>query len=291
LKTQVITICSLGHSAVWKLTSSLLPEYVRADEYLVFVPEDEVLEFEKITNPRIVVRSQNELGAHYSKELWCRISEKQNEIRFGWYLQQFYKIEALLQSEAELLVIWDADCVPVRSIKVFDEHGSPVYMTGAHEYNPAYFEAIGRLMNLNRVQEMSFVIPGFPIPKSWVQEFEIFLTVKHKGKTWFDAIMDTTDFSLKSGFSETETLGTFVANMHSAEWSTFTGKWERRGQKRFGYARKFSPKKIVKVARRFELDIVSFENWDTRGIRLVMRRLSEKWQKLRLGWAQVDKHQ
>ncbi len=284
-------MCTLDHSAVWKLTSSLLPEYVKADEYLVFVPEDEIIEFKKITNPRIVVRSENELGVHYSKELWRRISAKQNEIRFGWYLQQFYKIEALLKSDAELLLIWDADCVPVRSIKVFDEHGSPVYMTGAHEYNPAYFEAIGRLMNLNRVQEISFVIPGFPIPRSWVQEFETFLTVKHNGKTWFDAIMDTTDFSLKSGFSEFETLGTFVANMHSAEWSTFSGKWERRGQKRFGYARKFSPKKIVKVARRFELDIVSFENWDTRGIRLVMLRLSEKWQKLRLGWAQVDKHQ
>ena len=130
---------------------------------------------------------------------------------------------------------------------------------------------------MKKVQEFSFVIPGFPIPKAWALQFKDHISHLHGGKAWYEAILDTTDFSLQSGFSETESLGTFIANEHLNEWSTFQGLWERRGQKRFGYARNFSPRRVVRVARKAGLDIVSFENWDIRGLRLVARRLHEKW--------------
>lgn len=277
MKSQVITICSLDHKDVWKLTSELMPQFIQADEYLVFVPEIEVPEFRNITNPKIQIRSQSELGSAYVDELSKRVAHANNTYRYGWYLQQFYKIEALVTSDADQLIIWDADCVPVRKIETFDEKGQPVFMVGSHEYNKSYFDAITRLLGLQRVQEFSFVIPGFPIPKRWIQEFTHYVSQHNDGLEWHEAILNTTDFSLKSGFSETETLGTFVANQHSSEWSTFSGNWERRGQKRFGYARNFSARRIVRVARRAHLDIVSFENWDVRGFRLVRRRLFEHW--------------
>lgn len=277
MTTQVISICSLDHSDVWKLTSRLLPEKLIAEEFIVYVPASEYQTFRSITDPRIEIRSQSELGALYLEKLHNKVKEAGNESRFGWYLQQFYKIEALLKSPVDNLVIWDADCVPVKNIETFDQGGNPVYMYGAFEYNTSYFEAIKRLTGLERIQNFSFVIPSFPITKKWVLEFEQFISLRNSNKTWFEAILDTTDFGLKSGFSETETLGTFIANMHPNEWSTFNGTWERRGQKRFGYARKFSPEKIVKKATKAELDIVSFENWDVRGIRLVAKRLLEKY--------------
>lgn len=284
MKTQVITICSLAHRDVWKLTSNLLPRFIRADEFLVFVPEDEVLEFTKLTNSNVKVCSQSELGVDYSAKLWGRVTAADNSSRYGWYLQQFLKIEALLSSDADYLIIWDADCVPVKKIETFDISGRPIYMVGADEYHQSYFDLISKLLNLQRVQSFSFVIPGFPISRTWVQEFADCIAFKNEGKTWFDAILDTVDFSLKSGFSETETLGTYVANYHPGEWSTFSGTWERRGQKRFGYARTFSAKKIVKVATDANLDIVSFENWDVRGIKLILRRLSEHLAVLKAKW-------
>lgn len=277
MKIQTISICSLNHKDVWRLTSSLLPQFVRADEYLVFVPGSEVEEFRKFTNPAISIRSQSELGKDYSQELFSRINIANNQNRFGWYLQQFFKIEALLTSSADYLVIWDSDCVPVGPIPVIDELGRPVFMSSAEEYNPPYFDSIKRLIGLDRTQNFSFVIPGFPIPKTWLREFEQLILEKHKGKKWSEAIIDTTDFALFSGFSETETLGTFVANRHPNEWSTFQGNWERRGQKRFGYARKFSPESILKIGQEAKLDIISFENWDTRGFRLILKRFKEKF--------------
>lgn len=276
MKIQTISICSLNHKDVWKLTSTLLPKFVKADEYLVFVPANEVEEFKKFTNPEITIRSQSELGKNYFKELFSRISLANNSVRFKWYLQQFYKIEALISSTADYLVIWDSDCVPVRPIKIIDELERPVYMASALEYNQPYFDSINRLLGLDRVQNFSFVIPGFPIPKTWLGEFEQLIFAKNGGKSWFESIMDATDFKLFSGFSETETLGTFVANTHPNEWSTFFGNWERRGQKRFGYARKFTPDTIQRIGQAAKLDIVSFENWDTRGFRLLWKRIMEK---------------
>jgi hypothetical protein len=284
LRTQVISICSLGHRDVWKLTSKLLPQFVEADEYLVFVPESEVSHFKNITDSRIQVRSQGDLGAAYADDLWGRVESHGNSTRYGWYLQQFFKIEALLNSDADRLIIWDADCVPVGKIVTFNSLGNPIFMVGAFEYNQSYFDAISRLLGMHKIQEFSFVIPGFPVPKNWVEEFKDHISRRHSGKEWYAAILDTTDFSLQSGFSETESLGTFIANQHPNEWSTFEGFWERRGQKRFGYARNFSPKKIVRVARKAGLDIVSFENWDIRGFRLIARRLHEKWTAISVKW-------
>jgi hypothetical protein len=274
-------MCSLEHSQVWKLTSAMLPKCIIADEYVVFVPDDETSRFKEFTNPRISIRSQSELGSQYVNQLRNKLIQADNEIRFGWYLQQFYKIEAMIASAADRLIIWDADCVPVKPIQTFDSSGHPIYMFGAFEYNDSYFEAIQRLTGLSRVQEFSFVIPGFPIPKLWVNEFQNYVSIKSKGKPWYEAIIDTTDFALKSGFSETETLGTFVANLHPQEWSTFEGNWERRGQKRFGYAQNFTPDRVVKVATASNLDIVSFENWDVRGLRLIAKRLWERWQTIK----------
>jgi hypothetical protein len=146
MKIQTISICSLNHKAVWQLTSSLLPEFVKADEYLVYVPENEVEEFKKFTNPAITICSQSDLGNAYSEELLLKISSANNQIRFGWYLQQFFKIEALLTSTADYVVIWDSDCVPVSPIPVIDELGCPIFMSSAGEYNqPAWFRPSPRL--------------------------------------------------------------------------------------------------------------------------------------------------
>ena len=268
----VITICSLNHSNVWKLTSNLLPKFVEADNYYVYVPESEILEFSKITNPKIQILSQDLLGKEYFNSLKDKVSFFDNQNRFGWYLQQFYKIEALINSNHSNLVIWDADCVPVKKINLFDGLGAPIFMLASQEYHSVYFETITKLFTLPRIQKFSFVIPGFPILKSWVNEFISELEISLK-TTWHQAIIDNTPLGEPSGFSETETLGTWIANRHPEEWSTLQLNWERHGQSRFGYAGDFDVKTVVKLGKRHNLDVISFENWDSR--RLMIRLKSQ----------------
>lgn len=274
---KIISMCHKAHTDVWKLTSDFLPIFLNADEFIVYVPEDEVTFFTTITNPKIRVLSQSTLGASYRNHLKNTISAAGNATRFGWYLQQFYKIEALLShsANADILVIWDADCVPLREIPLLNESMQILYMNASTEFHKPYFDNINRLLGLKRVQSQTFVIPGFPIRNIWITEFISFIEAKH-GCVWSDAIINTTDFSLLSGFSETETLGTWVANSYPYAWSSFRGKWERLGQSRFGHVSNVESKQLLKIGAKNDLDIVTFEKWDKRNLTSVSKHAVSK---------------
>lgn len=271
--TRVISICSLDHSDVWRLTSSLLPEFVSADEFVVYVPEHQVRDFERITPAPISVLSQGTLGHDYRDELSRRTSRAGNEKRFGWYLQQFYKIEALLKSSEENLAIWDGDCVPTSPLELFSDFGQPMYMV-AKEHHADYFDLTERVLGLPKSYQHSFVIPGFPIRRIWIEELSREISARHQGKPWFQVLLDEIDFQLGGGFSETETMGTWAAVNHPDSWTISTYNWERFGRSRFGPASRFTPDSLVELARRHELDIVSFENWDVSRNR---RRIAALW--------------
>ena len=235
---------------------------ISADEYLVYVPEAELEFFQEITPPLFQLKTIEDLGSSYSELLYDAVASAGNSLRFGWYRQQFDKYAALIRASSSRLIIWDADCVPLTKLELFDSSGSPIYMSATENHKP-YFDVILRLLGLQRTQSQSFVVPGFPISKTWVESFIRDIESKH-GKPWFEAIISCVDFSLKSGFSETETLGTWVAHKHPHEWGTASYKWERRGQSRFGYAKKMTIRKLEKIQEMHSLAILSFENWDRR---------------------------
>lgn len=257
----VVSICSLNHSSVWSLTSELLPKYVTADSYVVYVPKSEIKEFEGFTNSRIEIRSQESLGFNFSEKLFSACARAGNEARFGWYYQQFLKLEALSVSDTPWTIIWDADCVPIREIQLFTSEGKPCYMK-ATEYHDEYFRAIERILGLERVQNHSFVIPGFPMSMDWTKSFISDLTKTNRNLSWADALIEEIDFSQPSGFSETETLGTWIANKVPDSMVWIDMNWERLGTSRFGEPVKFMPKDLERIGHKYNLDIVSFENWD-----------------------------
>lgn len=274
--TRVISICSLSHADVWKLTSRLLPQFVNADEYAVYVPDNEIDNFLAITDSVIEVLPQSALGESFATKLQLAMDLTDNVKRYGWYLQQLLKIEGLLQSCADRLVIWDADCVPVKKIELFDEKGRVIYMR-ASEYHEEYFSMIERLLGLSRIQNQSFIIPGFPITGVWAKDFIRDIESRNGGIHWFDAIIANTDLSQQSGFSECETLGTWIANTHPDSWTTSDLAWERLGQSRFGFAKNLSTEDLVTIGKKKNLDIISFENWDRRSVRKTLRSLKDSF--------------
>ena len=261
--TTVVTICSAKHLDVWRLTAEFLPSFVSAEDYIVYVPEVELDLFRALPGSSFTYRAQEVLGGRYREKLSESLRRSGNASRLGWYLQQFYKLEALSLCESSQLVIWDADCVPLRPIPTFGPDGRPVYMRAA-EFHQPYFEAIERFLGLRRIQAQSFVIPGFPIPKQWLDEFLNDVASFRGHDHWAEALIQGVDFRLGAGFSETETLGTWVANKRQSQWSSTELLWERYGTSRFGPAGSFNPASLTALALRHNLDIVSFENWDRR---------------------------
>jgi len=283
VSTSVISVCSIQHADVWSLTSWLLPKFVQANDFTVYVPDSEMDAFVEITNPVVSVLPESILDTGYASALKLQMELHDNSARFGWYLQQFLKIEALLRSESDRLVIWDADCVPVKNVTLFDENKRPVYME-ANEHHEEYFSMIERLLGLARVQSSSFITPGFPIMKNWLCEFVDAVEKKNHGLKWFDAIIASTHLGAQSGFSEFETLGTWIANSYPGHYGKSEVAWERFGQSRFGVPSSFGPEEVVDLGKRKNLDIISFENWDQKSVktslrnmrRLLSARLSDK---------------
>jgi hypothetical protein len=274
---RVVTICNKDHLDVWRLTSALLPKMLIASDYSVYVPNDEVELFKKHTNERVKVLSQDMLDREYKAKLAEKLAESGNDSRLGWYLQQFYKLELVFQKVPgeQITIIWDADCVPTRNIKYEDDDGKLLYMKTAFESHVPYFDLIQRLLGLNKIVDMSFVIPCFPILGFMAEELRERIEEIHNGLHWSDVLIREIDFRMRSGFSETELLGTWVSNVYPSRLSIFLGTWERRGQKRFGYARNLSERKLLRLGTKHNLDIISFENWDTRGYRLICKRVGE----------------
>jgi len=257
-----------------------MPKMLEADSYIVYVPEKEVPDFLQVTPSSIEVRSQDQLGASYRDKLFEVIHLAGNKKRYGWYLQQFYKIEAIQLADTDTVTIWDADCVPVSKIEITNSRNQIVYVNSSREFHKPYFDNIGRFLGLDRIQDICFVIPSFPMKRKWILELISFAEAKH-GMSWHDAIIQSTDFSLISGFSETETMGTWVANMYPREWESRTGTWERFGQSRFGYAKNITPSELMDLGKSNNLEIITFENWDLRGVKRVLSRMKRMLSKLR----------
>ena len=257
---QTISLCTLEHENVWRHTARLLPRFIPSDDYIVYVPAHERAAFQEITATPIRVEDEP-LSGSYANALSRALAIAGNTSRYGWYLQQFLKIEAILQSPFDLIVIWDSDCVPLRPIQLFTETQTAVYLE-AYEYHAEYFRTIQRLLSLQKARAASFIVPGFPVRKIWVQEMIQAIEAKHTGFTWQEAIIQATDLSQASAFSEFETIGTWVANQYPTSWTTNAISWERLGQSRYGYARNLMTDEILKKGRDENLDVISFENWD-----------------------------
>lgn len=269
-----ITICSLSHKDVWELTAPLMLKNLEIDNFFVYVPKDEVEAFSNITPSEFQILSQDKLDSKFAADLRRRLENLDNADRYGWYAQQFMKLEAVRQASSNQVVIWDADCVPVRPVPLFSKAGLPLYMK-ANEGHEPYFEVIDSLFgSLNRSQG-SFVIPGFPFFQIWFEEMIAELE-GNSGLGWESVLMQKSQLGSLSGFSETETLGTWAFNRHREDMSWVKLNWERRGTSRFGYASKFSIPDVEKIGHQHDLDIISFENWDLRGLRLFKFRLANK---------------
>jgi FkbM family methyltransferase len=261
LGTEVISVCTLAHADVWRLTSRLLPTHLPADRYTVFVPEQEVEAFERITGPGVLVASEKPYCQQFSDALLDAVNRAGNRPRYGWYLQQLLKLEALRLSPFPRAVIWDADCVPVKPVQVFEGgDGVPVY-SEAGEYHLEYFVAIDRILGMDKLQSASFIVPAFPIPREWFTAFINHIEARH-GMPYWKAIIGNTNLALASGFSEFESLGTFVSNAYSGQYRKRSVPWMRDGTCVFGPARNHTPESVESVGRRRGYDVISFENWD-----------------------------
>jgi hypothetical protein len=254
---KVISVCCAKDLPVWTIAAKKLLECVDARNYVVIVPESDEIDFRKKTPQAIEVINERRYTGYIERILKPNFNRR-NCGRYGWYLQQLIKLSALEESrEADVYLIWDADTVPLKKLR-FRNDGSLNYYKAAEHHFP-YFDAIKRLLGLNKIVPHSFISQCFPIKGIWMKEFVHFVESRHD-IPWIEAIISTTDFRIGSGFSEYETLGTFCFSHFPAEMSFLDSNWTRSGNSLIGSAERIYDPLVQPLLNRF--DYAAFEVWD-----------------------------
>jgi len=245
-------------SHTWMFASPCIERRVVGNNYHVIVPDREVPLFKNISaNSYKVIGEGTFFGGISIDYVRARMPDS-NKNRAGWYYQQLVKLAALLQLPAnddDFLVVWDADTLPLINIDFINPEGKLRYFRGSEHHSP-YFAAIHRLLGMGKIINFSFIAQCFPIYRRWIKEL-IDTIQSRNGKIWYDAILDNTDLGLMSGFSEYETMGTFLTHRHFSEIEICNLPWERLGAQKYDI-REIRDSNTASTG----LCYVSFESWD-----------------------------
>jgi hypothetical protein len=117
------------------------------------------------------------------------------------------------------------------------------------------FQCEVSLLGLEKSLPWSFIAQNFPITKSQILAFFSFVESRHS-TTWWNAVIDSINFDEASGFSEYETLGTFVKSISSEPLRFQSGSWSRRGS-HYDVLRKIQNGNPGKLGH----DFVAIEDW------------------------------
>lgn len=268
---NVISVCALKDIKVWSLSNIYIIRNIESIKYTLIVPDDEIEEFRKVTSSKFNIIGELSIAGDI-KEYLIKKLPKENSHRFGWYFQQLIKLSALsLEEGGGVILIWDADTVPLRRLNFFSENGSLIHYAGKENHRP-YFENITRLLKIKKTNDYSFIAQCLALRADWGVEFFRRITELHN-KNWKIALIDTIDFNQASGFSEYEALGTFISNNFPNDIERTHNRWIRHGNKLIGGIENLeAPSSMRKLS---PFDFASFEWWD--GDKLIFKR----------GWAKM----
>ena len=256
--TTLITVCHPKHINVWKIVSLQILNYIKADNYILIVPDKSISEFRSISPDLFQIKDES---LYLEKINIIDLEIQVAKERIGWYLQQFIKLEAIHRIKPnENIIIWDSDTVPLKGINFFKNTAEPIFYYG-YEYHLPYFKTIKKLMGFDKIITYSFIAQCFPITFEISKYFFEYIE-RYNNKSWQDSIISSIDFSDFSGFSEYETIGTFISHKYPDLLKWNSSKWSRLGyEELFKISnRKNNFSKIFDLTTKY--DYVSFENWE-----------------------------
>lgn len=260
---KVISVCSKKDIEFWKHASCGIINYVRSDHYEVIVPDAECKLFLDNTPAQINVIPESFYSGHRSLD-WLR-DRLPNALRAraGWYLQQYLKIEAIRTHRRDgLCLVWDADTVPLRDLDFKDSMGRIVYRTGIHKpaIHQPYFDIIKNVTGIDRKINDSFISQCFPARQSWIREMCDHIQERNSKENWWEVIVDyIANHPSACGFSEYETMGTWIYERYPTEITITNGKFFRPGNSIFPIE-KLDPEKENYPSR--SLEYIAYDDYD-----------------------------
>lgn len=227
----IVSTCIARDIEIWKVAASNILKFIESRQYVVIVPENELQLFRLVTPSQFEVINENSISPDLNlNSVEARLHET-IKARKGWYLQQFLKIEYLRRlPEKSFCLIWDADTIPLREL-AFTRDDRILYRLGNHrpKINNDYFSLIKHILSIERNIDESFISQCFPTKALWVKEFCAQIESKFNRIWWHEALAYLERYPSHNGFSEYESLGTFISQKFKDEIFFQRGSYFRPG--------------------------------------------------------------
>lgn len=252
---NTICVCSKKDLITWTIASRYISENLNSQSFVVIVPEEEIELFSEYSPKIFNVVSEERYVNSFSYKLKDKDFESKLH-RLGWYKQQFIKMNALREAQGEdIFLIWDADTIPLKKLRFVRDQKIGHYR-GSEHHQP-YFDLIKATLSLEKVVNYSFVAQCLAVKGIWFSEFVRYVEDKHQ-LSWIDVFLNNIRYNLNSGFSEYETLGTFISHSFKDQIFPLQGRWLRHGTEAIGDVTKLEKIRSKIVVRPY--DFVSFES-------------------------------
>jgi hypothetical protein len=131
--------------------------------------------------------------------------------RRGWLFQQLLKLAADSLGSAQSYFAIDADTVLVQP-QVLEADGKELLLH-SDEFHACYFAVVQQLLGFPVSALLSCVAHQMLFSKDRLRELKQHIEAR-SGRPWYRAILDCTDYSDKSGFSEFELYGQWCMNRY-----------------------------------------------------------------------------
>ena len=264
-----ISCCTARDLPVFLAALPRIERYIKPEEIVLCVPQNSDHIVEKVLQVSSKVKiffDQDLINSEFYDLLSDDLTFGNNP---GWLIQQLVKIKlAASYSDTDLVVIWDADTIPLRPISFFSQENKLKFFVGSEYYEP-YFNTIKKMLNLDKIIEPSFIAQSLPAYSGWVKKF----IVEAGGeKNWMENILF---HSRGNSFSEYESLGTYFFACYPNEVTINWSRWERNG---FATYRKSRRIDMMISSLQNQFSFVSLEHVDRGDADYFFAKISQRFQ-------------
>ena len=267
---RVVSVCEIQDVNVWRIAAPRVLKYIDSDEYMLICPDDQVSDFVSVTSAGWKIVGESSFDSSFNFERISELVTGENKSRVGWLFQQFLKINAIIDhrlKDDDLVLIWDADTVPLRKLEFTDSKtGTIEYYYSASENRGAvnhqpYFETIKKLLGLEKRFKASFIAQCFPTKVGWARE-AVGAIVNSSNKSYIEIVLNNIPGISGAEFSEYETMGTWNYAKHYDSISfKRRNNWSRNGARLLGSKLDGYFTGFFLWVFSINYDFVSFEKW------------------------------
>jgi hypothetical protein len=280
---RVISACSLPDISIWEIVAERIPLFIPADEYLLICPAAHMADFTFRTPAAWTIVDDNFFSEVYGYSAIEDMAIGANQRRAGWLLQQFVKMNACADPRLQpddLVLIWDADTIPLRPLSFVDEHTGVIQYYHSREHHMPYFETIRRMMGIEAFASRSFIAQCFATRVAWARELIAHIE-QRSGGSYIEHIVRSLPGRSESEFSEYEAMGTWNLTHHPDQMAFAKHRrWTRNGARWIGHRPEDPVASLLLRKMALRYDYVAVEKWQKHTLRplfsLVSRFLSSE---------------